>query len=117
MAGKTDKITIAGVERQTFYEELSEAGVTSPPTRFTQDVSVQLSGTATDIVAVVERSSQDPGSGEENWAPVEGETFTGDLSAGIPPRAYIEPAAGWWRVRVSTLTGGYVRVSMAGGDL
>lgn len=116
MTGIPDKVTIGGIERQTFFEELSEAGVTSPAIRFVGDVTVQLSGTATNIEAIVERSSQDPNGASANWAPAEDEPFSGNLANGISPRPYVEPAVGWWRVRVPTLDGGYVRINMSGGD-
>lgn len=117
MVGSFTKLNIADrdSERGEFFEILEAAGLaTSPPVRLQGRVVVQVSGTATDIVAVVEHATRDPGSGEENWAPAEDEPFSGDLSAGIPPREYEDPAVGWWRVRVPTLTGGAVKISIIG---
>ncbi len=116
MTGETTKLNIKDKsdERTEFFEILEAAGTTSPAIRLQGTVTVQLSGTATEISAVVERSSRSPGSGQENWAPAEDETFAGDLSAGIAPREYTEPAIGWWRVRVLTLTGGDVKISIIG---
>lgn len=117
MPGTANKVTVGGVERLKFFQQLDAPGTTEPHIRFTGRVNVQLAGTATNIVAVVERASQDPGSGNEDWAPAEASNFSGDLSAGMAPRVYIEPVDGWWRVRVTTLTGGYARISMVGDDI
>ena len=117
MPGTANKVTVGGVERLKFFEQLDAPGTTSPFVRFTGRVTVQMAGTATNIVAVVERASQDPGSGNEDWAPAEPEPISGNLSAGIPPRVYTEPVDGWWRIRVTTLTGGHVRISMVGDDI
>lgn len=116
MAGTTNFLTVRDNNdgRTEFFEQLDGAGTTAPAIRLQGTVTVQVSGTATDLVAVVERSSRNPGSGDENWAPVEEEPFAGDLSAGMSPREYAEPAIGWWRVRVPTLTGGHIKVSIVG---
>lgn len=94
--------------------QLMEATGQTDAIRLQGDVIVQLSGTATDIVATVEHATRDPGSAEVNWAPAEDSGFSGDLSAGIPPRSYSEPATGFWRVNVTTLTGGNCKVSIVG---
>lgn len=80
------------------------------------DIAVALSGTATTVVATVERSSTDP-AGTANIAPADNTGFTGDLTAGLAapePNIYTEPGVGWWRVNVGTLTAGNVTVSMTG---
>lgn len=115
MAATTERVTINGHERMKLFEQLDEAGSTDP-IRLTGRINVQIAGTATSIVAVVERASEDPNGDRVNWAPAEADTFSGNLSAGIAPRIYVEPADGFWRVRVTTLTGGYVRVSIVGDD-
>lgn len=117
MPGTANKVTVGGVERLKFFQQFDAPGTTGPEIRFSGGVTVQIAGTATNIVAIVERASQDPGSGNEDWAPVEAETFSGNLSLGLPPRAYLEPADGWWRVRVTNLTGGHARVSIVGDDI
>lgn len=99
--------------RIELYQLMEAVGVTDF-VRVQGDVVVQISGTATAITAKVERASRDPNSGEVNWAPAETETFSGDLSAGIPPRAYFEPATGFWRLNISALTGGNCKVSIIG---
>lgn len=116
MTGTTERHTVRNSEdvKLEFYELMSATGSTDPAIRLQGTVVVQLSGTATDIVAIVERSSRDPGSAQVNWAPAEDDTFSGDLSAGIAPRAYTDPAIGFWRVRITTLTGGTCKVSIIG---
>lgn len=99
--------------RTELYQQLDSVG-SSDAVRLQGNVTVQLSGTATSCTAIVERASRDPGSAEVNWAPAEDDPFSGDLSAGMAPRAYEDPAVGFWRVRVTTLTGGYCRVSIVG---
>ena len=105
---------VNGVARAEQYDVLTVAG-TSPPVRLSDGVTVQISGTATNIVARVERSSQDPAMATANWAPAEDTGISGDLSAGISPRAFLEPAVGWWRLNITTLTGGNCKVSIVGG--
>lgn len=116
MTGETTKLNVRNKddERTEFFEVLEAVGTTSPPIRFQGNVTVQISGSATNVTAIVERSSRGPNTGEENWAPAENTPFSGDLSAGIAPREYVEPAIGWWRVRVPTLTGGNISVSIIG---
>lgn len=99
--------------RVELYQLMEAAGATDA-VRLQGDVVVQISGTATAITANVERASRDPNGAEVNWAPAEGEAFSGDLSAGISPRAYFEPATGFWRLNISALTGGTCKVSIIG---
>ena len=99
--------------RSELFEALSAVGVTEP-VRLQGSVIVQLSGTATVLTAIVEHSTRDPSTSEVNWAPADDNVFSGDLSAGIAPRPYSEPAIGWWRVRVSEISGGNCKVSIIG---
>ena len=100
-------------QRVEMLETLVAAGA-SEYARFQDKVTVQLSGTATAITAVVQRSSIDPSRGTANWAPVEDTTFSGDLSAGISPRRYVEPAVGWWRLNITSMPAGNCTLSMIG---
>jgi hypothetical protein len=77
-------------------------------------VTVQLSGDATSLTAVVERSSQDPAGANVNWAPAEDSPFSGNLANGMSPRQYTEPATGYWRVRIASIAGGSCKVSIIG---
>ena len=77
-------------------------------------IVVQLSGTATAVTAVVERSTNDPLSASANWAPAEDAVFSGNLANGIAPRQYAEPSSAYWRVRISSISGGNCTVSIAG---
>lgn len=99
--------------RVELYELMTSAGITGH-LRLQGDVIVQISGDATNIVATVEHATRDPGTSEANWAPAEDTGFSGDLSAGIPPRSYSEPATGFWRLNITTLTGGNCKVSIVG---
>ena len=115
MPGTIDRHEIRDPEevKLELYQLMSATGTTDA-IRVQGRVTVQLSGTATAIVAIAERSSRDPGGAEANWAPAEDDTFSGDLSAGISARAYEDPAVGFWRVRITTLTGGTCKVSIVG---
>lgn len=99
--------------RTELFETISSAASTDP-VRLQGRVIVQLSGTATAITAVVEHCTRDPSTAEVNWAPAEDEAFSGDLSAGMAPRPYEDPAIGWWRVRVTSISGGNCKVSIIG---
>ena len=77
-------------------------------------VLFQLSGTATAFEAVVERSTRDPNRATPNWAPAEDEIWTGNLVTGTSPHVYNEPARGWWRLRVISVTGGNLPLNIMG---
>lgn len=100
-------------ERTELFDTLTATGQTDP-VRLQGRVKVQLSGSATSLTAIVEHATRDPGSAEANWAPVEDDPFTGDLSAGMSPRPYDDPAIGWWRVRVTAISGGNCKISIIG---
>ena len=120
MTGSTNRITVRdqdsgrAFERVEFFEDMSAIGYTSPYVRLQGSVVVQLSGDATSVAGRVEYSSRDPGGAEANWAPAEDTGFSGDLSAGIAPRTYVDPASGWWRFNLTGLTGGNCKVSIIG---
>lgn len=80
--------------------------------RVVGEVCVQLSGTATAVTAQVQRSTRDPLSGP-NWAPA-GDPITGNPSAGLSIKRYMEPTRGWWRIHVTVLTGGNLIVDISG---
>lgn len=76
-------------------------------------VAIQITGPATAVTVVVERSTSDPASGA-NWAPADADAVTGNPSTGVPVQAYLEPAAAWWRVRLTAMTGASVTISLSG---
>ena len=78
-------------------------------------VIVALSGTATSVTAVVERSSRDPALGPgAAAAPADTAGITGNLATGVPGNRYEEAGVGWWRVRLTASSGGTVVASMSG---
>jgi hypothetical protein len=98
----------------TGTQTLSSPGVTEWICMSGQ-IGVQITGQATSITAVVERSSLDPLSSDgANPTPADGVTLTGDPSSGLIPTGYYEPGTAWWRVRVSSLSGGVVTISLSG---
>jgi hypothetical protein len=92
-------------------DTLNAPGATTP-LRVVGEVCVQLSGTATSITAIVERSTRDPVQGP-NWAPA-GDPITGNPSTGLPIKRYMEPTRGWWRVHITALSGGSVISDVSG---
>lgn len=85
------------------------------------DIIAALSGTATAITAMVERSAVNPaGKGLTGAAqgavtsPADSTGFTGDLSAGIAPNIYTESGVGWWRINVTAIAGGNCIASLSG---
>lgn len=100
-----------------FNQDFTTPGASTPPQRIQQNangVLFQISGTATSFEAVVERSTRDPIRGTPNWARAEEENWTGDLSQGVAPRVFNEPARGWWRLRVVSLSGGNLQLNIMG---
>lgn len=94
-------------------ETLSGPGSTGN-IRLTGDITVQITGTATNIVAMFERNPQDPAIFPGGWAPAEDDTFSGSLVTGIPVRAYFDPLSAFYRVRFTTLSGGNATVAITG---
>ena len=73
-------------------------------------IDIQLGGTATAMAAVVERSPTDPAV-TASWATVDSYSAA---PAAIGLKAYQEAGIGWWRVRVTSLTGGTVTIAITG---
>lgn len=84
------------------------------PVRLSHDIVVQISGTATAVDAVVERSFADPLFAANSFAPAEDEHFSGDLTVGIAARQFFEPIQAYYRVRVIAVSGGTAIVSLVG---
>lgn len=81
--------------------------------RITDKLAVQLTGTATAVTVLVERSTRDPlGADGPNTALVE--TLTGNLATGIAPVGYDEPGDAWWRSRATVVTGGVLLIAVNG---
>lgn len=112
MATTKTTIPLPGGEKRLKAQETFDATGETDWIKFTDELSVQLTGDATAVTAVVERSTDDP-TGDANPAPV-GEEITGDLTDGIAPLAYDEPGASWWRVKITALSGGDVEVTLLG---
>lgn len=85
---------------------------------FSKELAVQITGVATAITAIVERhpylNSVAPDPASPNWAPADANAISGDPATGMVPTSYFEPGFGWWRVRVTVLTGASATVSMTG---
>lgn len=97
----TERFTAAGSMGWTRFEDTN--------------VIAAISGTATTGTVIVERSAVDPGL--PNGAaitPVDDTSFSGDLTTGVTPRVYIESGVGWWRIRVTVSTAGYVDCALSG---
>lgn len=119
MVGISEKIELRTGELATIsqYTEDFAAPGSTPEQRYqrTDDgVYIQISGSATAITAIVERSTKDPTRETANWAPASDTPITGNLSAGIAPLIFNEPSRGYWRVRITTLTGGNCTVVLSG---
>jgi hypothetical protein len=101
---------------QTF----EEAGVTDWAP-LSGKIAVQVTGSASAVSFIVERSVSDPaGPMGANPAPVEETETKGDPTSGMSPSGYFEPSTAWWRVRVINVADGSVLVALSGalgGDL
>lgn len=100
-------------EPATIINNLTESGDVTEWALVAGKLAVQITGTASAVTAVVERSTFDPGE-TANTVVVDNEPITGNPSTGIFPVVYEEPGAAWWRVRLTALTGGMVNVSISG---
>ena len=119
MPGIVEKISLKANAGDTIiqYTELFVAPGSTTPQNFQSTdagVVVQFSGTATAITAIIERSTLDPVRDTPNWAPAMLDPVIGSLFTGIAPFLFDEPARAYWRVRITTLTGGNCTVVKSG---
>jgi hypothetical protein len=99
----------------TYYNTLTATGTTAV-IRATGELTLSISGDATAATVVVERSSRDPaGSEDARWITIE--TFNVNPSLGTTvPSLYEEPGVGWWRARLTSLTGTNVQLDFSYTD-
>jgi hypothetical protein len=98
--------------RKTINQVLTSGTDISDWVSCQKDIAIQVTGPATNVIAVVERSTIDPSNGTANPAPISSDNITGNPSTGITVGQYYEPGSAWWRVRLTTLTGPSVNVSI-----
>lgn len=113
---QADYRAMGGSMVRTANERFSAAGAMEW-TRFADtQVIAQITGTATTGTVVVERSAIEPTSTTSSTyaAPADDTAFTGDLTSGVSPRVYTESGVGWWRIRVTTATAGYLDCALSG---
>lgn len=109
---------VGGAVVQTAYQVFTVAGTTGWVRFATTDITVQIDGTATAINVIIERAVIDPLSDVAfTYAPVDATPMSGNAATGIPPNIYVEPGLGWWRARVTSMTGASATVSMTGAGL
>lgn len=77
------------------------------------DLAVQITGEADSFTAQVERSAVDPDAEDGADPSPVGEAMSGD-PATVEPAGFYEPGAAWWRVTVSDVQGGDIRVAISG---
>lgn len=117
MSGGLKQFTDLGDERFLEYTETFAATGSTDPLRYERSdegIVIQLSGTATSFTAIVERATLDPAVATPNWAPADSAPLSGNASTGIAPVRYDEPVRGWWRLRVTALSGGNLTAYIAG---
>lgn len=117
MAGGVKQNTDLGDERFLEYTETFTTTGSTDPLRFERSdegIVIQLSGTATSFTAIVERATNDPASASANWAPADSNPLSGNASTGIVPVRFDEPVRGWWRLRVTAISGGNLIAYIAG---
>lgn len=105
-----------GVRSRNGYQTFTEAGVTDW-ILLSNYIAVSVSGSATAVSLMVERSVTDP-KGQIGAKPVfaDDAPIQGNPSQGISPVAYMEPGSAWWRVRVVNVAGGDAFVSISGTE-
>ena len=120
MAGIEEKFSLKRDEDNIMLEwteTLTTPGQATQAQRYqaTQNgILFQWTGTATAFSGVVERCTLDPTKGAPNWAPAEDQAVSGNPAAGKSPLIYNEPARGWWRFRLLSITGGTITVYVVG---
>lgn len=109
---------VGGSVVQTAYKVFSAAGSTEWVRFANTDITVQIDGVATAINVIVERTVVQPTADIPfTYAPVVDTPMSGNAASGIPPNVYTEPGLGWWRARVTSMTGASATVSLTGAGL
>lgn len=81
---------------------------------FAGSIGVSVWGTATLCSVQVQRSATGPDDPlGVNFVPAD-IPITGNPSTGLTPVIYTEPSFGWWRVNVTSITGGSLNTSISG---
>lgn len=111
MVSTVTRLQRLGSYARTLDHTLNAAGVTDWVC-LSSNVSVQITGVATAITAIVERSTRNPAEAA-NPAPAD-EPITGNPFEGMVPSPYVEPGVAWWRVRVTDITGGEAVIALCG---
>ena len=94
----------------TAADSFAAAGATDAVSFVGTGIIVQFGGNATAMTAVLERSATDPAVAP-SWSTID--TFTG-APASLTPNSYDETGVGWWRVRLTNLSGGAATVALSG---
>lgn len=103
-----------GVRTISQINMLDEAGSTDW-IALSGQLAVQITGAASNLVYVVERSATDPnGDLGAHPAPADAAPLKGDPTLGMSPQGYFEPGTAWWRVNVSSFDGGPILVAISG---
>lgn len=93
---------------------VSQPGLTSWVC-LTGQLAIQVTGDATVLSYLVERSSMDPHDpAGHNAAPADSQVITGSPVQGMTPEAFYEPGVGWWRIRVTDIQGGDALLTISG---
>ena len=88
----------------TLEETLTGANQATEWLRLSGQLAIQITGPANAVGVQVERSTRDPATSTPNIAPA-GDVITGNPAAGMQPKAYVEPGVGWWRAKLTAMTG------------
>ena len=108
----------------TYYDGNITGAFTTVPSRFASStISLQVSGTASSFTLQVFRVDVSPGTSDyasvaANGAPItplggNSPVLTGAAN-NYNAQSFYEPGVGWWCVSVSSVTGGYINVSLSG---
>lgn len=111
MVSTVTRLQRLGSYARSLHHPLSAPGVTDWVC-LANNIAVQITGTATSITALVERSTQNPAAAA-NPATVDA-PITGSPLAGIQPTPYLEPGVAWWRVNVTAVAGGDALIALSG---
>lgn len=112
MPGTLSYKSVAKTRVVTLEQDLTSASSTDA-VELSDSLVVQITGAATSVTFVVERSTKNPALFTPNWAPAK-DPISGNPSTGMIPEGFYEPGVAWWRVRITAMTGTTVKVCIAG---
>lgn len=101
-------------------QELTTPTAVTDPVLLSGEILAQVTGANANatVTYIVERSTRNPAGGSPNWAGIASSAGAVGVywvqNGGDGPVKYQEPAAAWWRIRLTQITNGPALATISG---